>query len=284
MNILEYKDLIVGGIAAVNDVSLTMETGRYTRIEETVVIFVKSGEARVELNFINYDLKCGAVLTVVPQSTIKCHAVTDDFCVSLLCFDQGFGVEAIPRPEPSYFDFIRSYPLGSMPAPRREPIHASIANVVYFLYENDGKHRMLIVKNIVQSVLLEIYDDVKKKFLSDRPRTVDRQHDLFMQFIHLVHQYGDKHRDVMFFAGKLCITTRYLASIVHNIAGETAKDIIDRHCVQEIKSLLRTTNRSIQSIAIELDFPDQSFFTRYFKKLVGKTPKEFRSEEFGSLE
>lgn len=279
MDILEYKDLIVGGIAAVKDVCLTMEAGKYSRIDETVVLFVRSGEAHVELNFINYELKHGAVLTIVPQSTIKCTSISEDFCGSMLCFDHDFGVEAIPRPEPSYFDFIRSYPLGAMPPQREEPTHAGIGNIVYFLYENDGKHRILIVKNIVQSVLLEIYDDVKKNFLADKPKAADRQHDLFMQFIHLVHQHGDKHRDVTFFAGKLCITTRYLASIVHNIAGETAKDIIDRHCVQEIKALLRTTNQSIQSIAIGLDFPDQSFFTRYFKKLVGKTPKEFRSEE-----
>ena len=39
---------------------------------------------------------------------------------------------------------------------------------------------------------------------------------------------------------------------------------------------LRTTNDSMQEIAFQLNFPDQSFFSRYFKKHTGITPAEYR--------
>lgn len=252
---------------------------KYSTNENSILLFVRQGMAHLEINFIQYELKEDSIITIVPKSTIKCIDCSDDFCCSFLTFDRDFAVEAITRPEPAYMDFVHSYPLGIMPKHRVEPTHASIANIVYFLYQNEGKHRMLIVKNIVQGMLLEHYDVIKEKFLENKPKAISRQNELFMQFIHLVYQYGDKQREVAFFADKLCITTRYLASIVRNIAHETAKDIIDRHCVQEIKTLLRTTNQSIQSISIELEFPDQSFFTRYFKKQTGMTPKEFRAKE-----
>ncbi len=279
MNILDCKKMMVSGIAAQKDVRLEMPTGKYYKTEDTIIIFVRGGVAHLEINFTTYELKEDVQITIVPNSTIRCVDITDDFRGSFIVHDKAFAIEANPRPEPAYLDFVRSYPLGFLPKHRVEPTHAGIGNVVYFLYECDGKHRMQIVKNIVQGMFLELYDVVKAKFLENKPKVVNRQNELFMQFIHLVHEYGDKQREVTFYADKLCITPRYLASIVRNVAHETAKDIIDRHCVQEIKTLLRTTNQSLQSIAIDLQFPDQSFFTRYFKKFTGMTPKEFRAKE-----
>lgn len=279
MNILDCKKMMISGIAAQKDVRLEMPTGKYYKTEDTIIIFVRGGVAHLEIDFITYELKEDVQITIVPNSTIRCVDITDDFRGSFIVHDKAFAIEANPRPEPAYLDFIRSYPLGTLPKHRVEPTHASIGNVVYFLYESDGKHRMQIVKNIVQGMFLELYDVVKAKFLENKPKVVNRQNELFMQFIHLVHEHGDKQREVAFYADKLCITTRYLAGIVRNVAHETAKEIIDRHCVQDIKTLLRTTNQSIQSISIDLQFPDQSFFTRYFKKLTGMTPKEFRAKE-----
>lgn len=279
MNILECKEMMINGIAAQKDIRLEMTVGKYHKTEDTLILFVRGGVAHVEIDFTIYELKEDSQITIVPKSTIKCLDISDDFRGSFICYDQAFGIEATPRPEPAYLDFIRSYPLGILPKHRVEPTHAGIGNITYFLYENKGKHRIQIAKNIVQGMFLELYDVIKERFLADKPKIINRQHELFMQFIHLVYEYGDKQREVAFYADRLCITTRYLASIVHNVGHETSKDIIDRHCVQTIKALLRTTNQSIQAISIELEFPDQSFFTRYFKKLTGMTPKEFRAKE-----
>lgn len=279
MNILDCKNMMVGGIAAQKDVRLEMPVGKYQKTENILILFVRGGVAHVEIDFTLYELKEDSLITIVPKSTIRCIDISDDFRGSFISYDQAFGIEATPRPEPAYIDFIRQYPLGTLPKHRVEPTHAGIGNITYFLYDNGGKHRIQIAKNIVQGMFLELYDVIKERFLANKPKAVDRQHELFMKFIHLVYQYGDKQREVAFYADQLCITTRYLASIVRNVGHETAKEIIDRHCVQEIKALLRTTNESIQSISIQLDFPDQSFFTRYFKKLTGMTPKEFRVKE-----
>ncbi len=279
MNILECKKIMVNGIAAQKDVKIEMPVGKYHKTEDTLILFIRGGVAHIEIDFTTYELKEDSQITIVPKSTIKCIDISDDFYGSFICYDQAFGIEATPRPEPAYLDFIRSYPLGTLPKHRVAPTHAGIGNITYFLYENEGKHRIQIAKNIVQGMFLELYDVIKERFLADKPKVINRQHELFMQFIHLVYEHGDKQREVAFYADRLCITTRYLACIVRNVAHETAKEIIDRHCMQEIKTLLRTTNQSIQSISIELEFPDQSFFTRYFKKLTGMTPKEFRAKE-----
>ena len=89
-------------------------------------------------------------------------------------------------------------------------------------------------------------------------------------FIAFLNQY-------LLYADQLCITTRYLSSILQDLTGHTPKELIDARCIQEIKMLLRTTNLTMQEIALRLDFPDQSFFSRYFKKNTGMTPAEYRA-------
>ncbi len=279
MNIIQSKKLMRQGVTAQMKADLEFPREKFVRMEETTILLVSKGHALLEVNFITYELTTNSIITIVPKSTIRCVEASEDFQGSCFSFDRDFALEAIPRLEPDYMDFLRNYPLGSIPEHRAVPIHAGIGNVAYFLYESEGAHRMQIAKNIIQGILLEIYDVVKTKFLGNKPKVISRQNELFMRFIHLVNKYGDKEREVTFYADKLCITTRYLASILRNIAHETPKEIIDRHCIQEIKTLLRTTNDTLQSISLQLNFPDQSFFTRYFKKQTGMTPKAFRAKE-----
>ncbi len=279
MNISAYHKMMTGGVAAGKDLDLQFTTGKYYCAEDTVIIFAGKGHARIEIDFMPYDLQSGSVLTVSPKATVRCTEASDDFFGAFLAFDHSFAVEAMPRPEPAFLDFIRSYPQGEIPADRLEPLFAGIGNVAHFLYDNEGTHRMQIVKNVVQGILLELYDMIKAKFLVNKPAEVNRLNEHFLQFIHLVYEHGAREREVAFYADRLCITPRYLSKIVHATTGETAKDIINRHCLQEIKALLRTTNDSLQTIALQLHFPDQSFFTRYFKKMTGMTPTEYRANE-----
>ena len=123
---------------------------------------------------------------------------------------------------------------------------------------------------------MDIYDKTKGFFLHHNASNTTRQEELLEKFISLVFQHSGTCREVQFYADQLCITTRYLSSIIQNLTGHTPKNHIDTRCIQEIKMQLRTTNKSMQEIAFGLNFPDQSFFTRYFKKHTGLTPVEYR--------
>jgi AraC-like DNA-binding protein len=95
----------------------------------------------------------------------------------------------------------------------------------------------------------------------------------------LVDTHINKRRDVLFYADKLCITPRYLRKItMENIRSESPKTIIDKRLIIEIKVLLQSTELSIQEIADKLNFPDQSYLSRYFKVNCGITPTDYRNE------
>ena len=93
----------------------------------------------------------------------------------------------------------------------------------------------------------------------------------------MVHEYCSQEREVAFYADKLCISTRYLSTIVRSVARSSAKEFIDRAVILEIKMMLQSTDLSVQEIAYRLRFPDQSYLGRFFKKHTGESPTEYRN-------
>lgn len=76
---------------------------------------------------------------------------------------------------------------------------------------------------------------------------------------------------------KDCILHRAIfLPLVRNVSGKTASDWIDNFVLLEAKIMLKSTNLTIQQISQELDFPSQTFFGKYFKRLSGVSPKEYR--------
>lgn len=277
MNRMEQDHSKVSGVEVGIDTRLDMTPGKYSQSDGITMVLARRGVAHIEVDFTVYELKENNALTFAPMSTVRYVDMDDDFSCCVLSFDHPMAVEAIPCPEPLFMDFLRRYPLGDIPAQRADAIAFRMSDVAHFLYKSTGPHHQIIVRNIIQNILFELYDATMEQFLTTGTKAMSRQDELFIQFIHLVYKYGDKEREVAFYSDKMSITPRYLARILRELSRETAKEIIDRHCVQEIKSRLRTTNDSVQSIAFDMKFPDQSFFTRYFKKQTGMTPTEFRA-------
>ena len=98
-----------------------------------------------------------------------------------------------------------------------------------------------------------------------------------MIFYNLILQYYKDSREVGFYAKKLCLTPKYLSVIIKEFTGNSALGWINDYVILEAKSLLKSTNMTIQQISDELNFPSQSFFGKYFKRLVGVSPKVYRS-------
>lgn len=103
-----------------------------------------------------------------------------------------------------------------------------------------------------------------------------REQQLFSEFIRLVSQYASTQHSLDFYASHLCVTPRYMSTIVSNVSGKTAKYWIDEAIVNAIKVQLRYTDKQVSEIAYDMNFPNPSFFCKYFKRLTGMTPIDYR--------
>lgn len=105
-----------------------------------------------------------------------------------------------------------------------------------------------------------------------------RQEELFAAFIQTLALHHKQERSVAFYAGKLCVTPKYLSLLVKNVSNRTAGEWIDNYVVLEAKALLSSSTLSIQEISDRLNFANQSFFSKYFKQHVGISPTEYRKK------
>ncbi|BBE16941.1 transcriptional regulator, AraC family [Aquipluma nitroreducens] len=103
---------------------------------------------------------------------------------------------------------------------------------------------------------------------------------LVKRFFHLVEENHQKNLSMSDYSGMIGITPNHLTQTVKSLTGKTSSQIIKAKQLLEIKRLLVHTNLSISEIANQLNFEDQSYFTKFFKRETGFTPVQFRSESF----
>lgn len=126
-----------------------------------------------------------------------------------------------------------------------------------------------LVKEGKINVLLNISPDLKVQGLS-------RQYAIFAKFRSLVALHVTRERQAKFYASMLCITPKYLSTIIKKVSGKTVNAWIDEEAMKLIKIRLLNSVKTIKEIAFEFNFPSISSFGKYFKTQTGVSPLYYR--------
>lgn len=105
-----------------------------------------------------------------------------------------------------------------------------------------------------------------------------RNQEYFNKFMSLLTQNFKNERSLGFYAAKLCITPKYMTSLIKRTSGKSALEWINDCVIFEAKNLLKYSEMSIQEISEYLSFSNQSFFSQYFKRFSGLSPSDYRSQ------
>ena len=103
-----------------------------------------------------------------------------------------------------------------------------------------------------------------------------RSSELYNELLDAIVEHHRKASDVRFYADLLNVSSRYLAQVTRRISGKSPKAIIDDYLIHEIELQLKSTDNTVQEIAYWFGFSSQAHFTKFFKKLKGISPTEFR--------
>lgn len=136
-----------------------------------------------------------------------------------------------------------------------------------------------IVEKLVSVYLYKIANILRRHsndFSKDEPKRLKRDAIIFNEFIKLISTNKYKERKVDFYAKELHLSSKYFSSLIKSTTGSKASDWINNYVIQEAKSLIKYSNMSIQEIAYHLNFPNQSFFGKYFKHQTGMSPKKYK--------
>lgn len=128
---------------------------------------------------------------------------------------------------------------------------------------------------MLYAVFLLDLQNVQDKVITHR-HVPQRVEEIFIEFNRLLPRHFIEHRDIAFYAGKLCITNDYLSRIVKRVSGRTVVDLINQMLLMEASYLLRASSLNISEIAERLHFAEPAAFTHFFTRLKGMSPRDFR--------
>lgn len=123
--------------------------------------------------------------------------------------------------------------------------------------------------------VIKAYNYVNQSFLSHTD-LIGRASELYNEFVNDVAEHFTSNRDVRFYADSLNVSSRYLAQVTKRIAGKTPKMIIDDYLCREAELLLASSDKTVQEIAYKFGFSSQAHFSKFFRKMTGIAPSEYR--------
>ena len=106
----------------------------------------------------------------------------------------------------------------------------------------------------------------------------NRAEEYFRQFMQLLGEHYTRERSVGFYARQMCITPKYLTTLIKRVSGKSVSEWIDSYVILEAKTLLKYSSKSIQEIAYRLNFPNQSFYGSYFKRIAAMSPTQYKAQ------
>lgn len=231
---------------------------------------VVKGEVRGRINLIERHIKAGMMAFIGPGSIVEPISASPDLQIKgvALFRDLPFSVGRVPA---LFNGSMRDY---QMQVDAEQ--YALIEQIIESLWLMVHTHSFC--REAFDAIVASLMQYYNHLYGLDVERRVSPSHgtDIFNRFIQLVNSHVRQEHKMGYYANRMCLTQRYLGSVVREVSGASAKEWIDRALVTEAKVVLKHSDKSVAQIAEDLHFPSPSFFSKYFRRLTGLTPAEYR--------
>jgi AraC family transcriptional regulator, transcriptional activator of pobA len=155
-------------------------------------------------------------------------------------------------------------------------VHALVGDLFEAMLREIGQSKEQNL-DVIRIKLLELFIIVDRSCTSKKGNNVPQQKlTLLRSFQELIEKH---YRDIRLpkeYADLLYVTPNHLNALCQELLGQTAGDLIRGRMLLEAKRLLTNADMTVTEIAYDLNFGDNSYFNRFFKKSEGITPEEFR--------
>ncbi len=244
------------------------------KIQKVTQIVITAGRFSCLVDFHMWSLKAPAVALFLPGQVIESLDTVDDFVGFGLVLSQDL-TDSLNLPVSLQERlFIKNTQFYSVTEEVLDALSSIYRQVSRLMKQPDNPYREEIIRHLFAAHYYGL--GYYMHGLQSQPSTLTLQQEKCEMFMSLVAENFKIHRDIGFYSDKLCVTSKYLSTMLKQETGMTALDWIERHVVLYAKSCLSSTSMTIQEISDELDFPSQSVFGKYFKRVEGMSPKAYR--------
>ena len=277
INHLEYRfinDDLGMVISFIQMGSKLFHTGQPYRAKEGRIIRILQGTGRISINLIEYEVSAHQIIIIPDNSLIELLEISPDYDFQVIVPACNF-LPALPGSILSE-TYTRNGIVLSLN--EEEWTQAEMFFTLLWNILHSSPYRRETVQHFIISLLYNLkytYEQTR----TTTPLRLSRREEIFRRFIALVNEHSKQERSVNFYADKLCLTPHYLSTIIREASGQTVMQWINQSVVLEAKVLLKHSDLLIFQISDELNFPNPSFFSKFFKRMTGMTPAEDQKTE-----
>ena len=253
------------------------------RIDAFIIGVGTEGETSVSFNLHEFKLKKDSIFIFTPKNVLQVNS-QQYFKADVIAISPDFMRRInidIKNMMPLFLKFVENPALTLTPEESRS-MRGMIAQIERETRGPETHFSFDIVSGLIAATIYKA-GDIMYHYLAEHPEGQNNSHnraeEYFKQFTHLLGEHFREERSVGFYARQLCITPKYLTTLIKRISGKSVSEWIDSYVILEAKTLLKYSNMSVQEIAYYLNFPNQSFFGSYFKRNAGMSPSQYKAKQ-----
>ena len=279
----EKRPGIMGECIAANSAS-EMEIFRFpSRLNALIIGVGTEGETSLTSNLQEFRLKKDSLFIFSPKHILQVQS-NNRFKAHLIVIAPDFlkriNIDT-KRMMPLFLQF-GSLPCMELTHAESQSLRSFISMVEQELKGSETDFSSEIIGGLIAATIYKV-GDILTHYLTEHPEVDspihNRAEEYFRQFTELLGEHYKHERSVGFYARQLCITPKYLTTLIKRISGKSVSEWIDNYVILEAKTLLKYSNMSVQEIAYYLNFPNQSFFGSYFKRNAGMSPSQYKAKK-----
>ena len=270
----EKRPGIMGECIAANSAS-EMEIFRFpSRLNALIIGVGIEGETSLTSNLQEFRLKKDSLFIFSPKHILQVQS-NNRFKAHLIVIAPDFlkriNIDT-KRMMPLFLQF-GSLPCMELTHAESQSLRSFISMVEQELKGSETDFSSEIIGGLIAATIYKV-GDILTHYLTEHPEVDspihNRAEEYFRQFTELLGEH---------YARQLCITPKYLTTLIKRISGKSVSEWIDNYVILEAKTLLKYSNMSVQEIAYYLNFPNQSFFGSYFKRNAGMSPSQYKAKK-----
>lgn len=275
---VKLKDFVVYDIDDKN--KNVLKCNYPTRVTGFGIILVLNGSAEVSIGIEHKILAKGNVLFTLPTTVVEFNNLSKDIYLKGIFISNEYLVRL-----GFHVRLAESLEYLSTNYSRTEKFDENLVKVLKHQLqeiqnlndpENDNFFFAELIQNHISIIIYELIN-VNKQFKElQQGQLNNRKEEIVTNFMKLVVSNYKQKRDVQYYADQLFITRKHLTRVITELIQKTPKSIIDETVILEAKLLLKNPNNNLSSVMEELSFEDLPVFSKYFKKLTGKSPLAYK--------
>jgi len=248
--------------------------------ERVLIILCTKGKMQIVYDGINFTVHKGEIFLGVPGSVLSDYMISPNFDAKILSIkpDEVMSTQESHSGIINSLLHIKDNPVAEMTETDKEVIFNYYNLICNRIKVRTHSYQDAVVRSLLNAFLLEIIGLMTREMEAAGDSSSVHGDQVVKQFLQMVNDNQGCMRSVVHYANQLNITAKYLSTLVRNSLDRTPTDVIKVVTMKEIERRLRYTDESIKQIAMGMNFPNTSFFGKYFKQHAGMTPNSYRKK------